>query len=230
MVQEKTSEPWWSKLNLINILMTIFGIRPVLDRPGSNSSKFSLIGILFALGHTITSGIVFHRKFLKVKFLSIFFNKVIYGTFFLQLVLNLMSPLFINICTVLQFSAMATFLDKLEYFDLSLEKHRVKFSELRISKIRVRKMTNWSLIIYFAFNIGMACWHHIVMYDSDLYQFLGVIYYAVIGLTSTRILLFLNEVNQRFDLFKVLLNNIKFNTSNRQFDVIPQFTVRYYNK
>lgn len=65
------------------------------------------------------------------------------------------------------------------------------------------------------------------MNDSEVCQALDLIYYAVIGLTNMKTLQHFYEISKRFDLIKGLLDNIRFNSSHRQFDHIPQHSGKY---
>lgn len=151
---KKTSDPWWSRVDVINILSTIIGIRPVYDRPKNDGSKYSVIGIMFAIGHTIIGAFIFHKKYLQLILRSE--NRVLFGTHLLQSINNLLVPFFISVCAVLQFSAMSIYLNKLDRLDKSMENNRVNFSEFKKYKIRVLKITHCLLLIYAAFSTGMA--------------------------------------------------------------------------
>lgn len=227
--KNKQSGSWWSELNIFNVLLIIFGIRAVYDRPQKNGSRFSYIGIIFAIIHTVFGGMIFDMKYFRLRVISIVYNKVIFGTLFLQLLLNLLVPIFINLCSIWQFSDMTIFLDKIDLFTKNIENKRGDLAELKRKKVKVTRVTYISLLIYTAINIVLAIYHYRVFYGSDIYQILGLIYYAVIALTNIHILGHLYEISLRFDLFKELLDNIKFNySSNRQFDVIPNYSIKYF--
>lgn len=225
-----TSKSNWFKVSPFNVLLTIYGIRPVYDRPQKDGSTLSYIGILFGIGHTILGGHMFNLRFHRLLFLSFLFNRIIFGTFFLQLLVNFLVPLVLNFCLVKQRPSMTIFLNKIEDFDENMGQNHVDMTATRKSDKKNIKLSYFFFLISFCFNLGMSLWHLFTMLGSDEYQVLGGIYYGIVILINIKTLRYLYKISQRFDLFKDLLNNIRFNSTNRQLNGLPKYPVKYLVK
>lgn len=211
------------ELGGINIVLTITGIAPVFDRRNKNGEKYSMIGICFSVIGIFAVFYVDHLESYMLELYRAIFKDVMFGMVHLKRLIDISSPIGMICGSIVQFESLNGLCQKMDKFDEFLIKNNVN-----ISIIHRRKQQATIIILLGTLVTTIICIVSVV-YRGLIYQpmsiqlfYIGSVYYINFVLVTLKVCKYLFGISLRMDLFKQVLDNIKFRHSDRR-DLVPRY-------
>lgn len=127
----------------LNILLTLSGVQPVFDRKQKNGGKYSIIGIICVLVHSVLCIYCDHIAEEEQRVIRRFLMNIMFGLTYLHRFYSLVYPLLSVIGAIVQFKALNTFLDSQDQLTLYLSRCSMDTDRLQQ---QVKQMQIWSAI------------------------------------------------------------------------------------
>lgn len=220
MAQKKTSAvtttTYCSTVDPTDLVMTLLGSRPVFDQRKLDGSKFSKIGLIFVIIHTGIDIYIYHGSAKTIATLRKFYTSVMFGMLYIRRFVNLTWPIAMVLGDIYQFPATDILSEKLQkldaYFtdnqvDLShLHKRQRRFSLIVILSVLCGMIINSMSSYYYASALKTFSFHHV---------YLPIVYHSNFILITLKVCRYLDGIQMRLDLFKVLLSGVQLKPSHQ---------------
>lgn len=212
--------------NCINLILTITGLAPVFDRKTNDGRKFSKIGIIFSIIHTIILVYMYSNEGRMDMLLRIILGNVMYAMSVLKRLVDLLLPIIFTVGLIYQFHALDKLSSKLDKFDAYLtdNNQNLQFVEKKLRKIKIFIL----LVVVFGTIICiLSVCSYVSLFEPLILEhyYKSSVYYANFILVTLKVCKYLCGISLRIDLFKQVLGDIKFRQSNR-LDALPRYQLK----
>lgn len=217
MSQGKKFQSVLCKIDIMNTLMMILGIRPVFDRLKENGTRFSKLGLIFSLIHFILGIYVDHQQRIRQRSSTTFKVLIINGMWSLKRLINFLLPWLTILGSIIQFPAVDKLSRKLQKFDSYLMETQVDISNLEKLKLHFDILAIVVVLGSMIISTASSYFYATIFQKIEfLHIYLALVYYSNVILVALKVCKYFYGIGLRLDLFEKVLGDIRVRQTERQ--------------
>lgn len=230
-MSENKLNSYWSKMDLLNVVMTLLGTHPVCDQlRNPTGTRFFIPGVLFNILHFCAQLYTDYLQSLHLKEIRGAYNNIMYSMVFLKRVVDILWPLIITTGVIVQFPASDTLSRQLKKFDEYLNDNKTYVDISKLHK-QQKKFSFYVILSVLCSMIvcSLSIYYYNMLFDSFGYHelYVALVYYSNFILVTMKVCRYLNGICIRLDMFKMVLSDIRFKQS--YFNDSPGFQLTLKN-